>query len=105
MRASAFVAEDILDRPWPGADLVLAGDLFYERETAPRVLAFLDRAIESGAEALVGDPGRSYLPTDRLRRLAEYAVPQSRELEDQDIKRTAVWRFRPLAANVDRGAA
>jgi predicted nicotinamide N-methyase len=40
---------------------------------------------------LVGDPGRTYLPRERLARLAEYSVPVTRELEDLDIKRTTVW--------------
>ena len=43
---------------------------------------------------LVGDPGRAYLPRERLERLAEYQVPVSRALEDQEVKRVAVWRWR-----------
>jgi predicted nicotinamide N-methyase len=47
-----------------------------------------------GAVVLIGDPGRSYLPTDRLEALAAYVVPVTRALEDAEIKRTSVWRFR-----------
>ena len=47
-----------------------------------------------GAEVLIGDPGRTYLPRDRLEQLAEYGVPVTRELEDMEIKRTCVWRPR-----------
>ena len=43
---------------------------------------------------LIGDPGRSYLPKDRLVQLADYSVPVTRELEDNEIKRTAVWTLR-----------
>ena len=32
-------------------------------------------------------------PPDRFRQLAEYSVPVTRELEDAEIKRTAVWRL------------
>ena len=46
-----------------------------------------------GADVLVGDPRRSYFPTDRFRQVAEYQVPVTRELEDAEIKRTAVWRL------------
>jgi predicted nicotinamide N-methyase len=74
--------------PW---DVVLAGDIFYERETAERALAFLSRQAARGATVLVGDPGRSYLPKEQLTKLAEYSVPVTRELEDNEIKRTAVW--------------
>jgi predicted nicotinamide N-methyase len=72
-------------------DVVLAGDIFYERDTAERAFAFLARQADAGATILIGDPGRSYLPKDRLIHLHEYSVPVTRELEDNEIKRTAVW--------------
>ena len=85
--------DDLLAAP-PGAfDLVLVGDLFYERPLAERVLAFVDAACAGGAQVLAGDPRRSYFPPDRFRQLAEYSVPVTRELEDAEIKRTAVWRL------------
>jgi predicted nicotinamide N-methyase len=90
------LTEDQLDRPaspQPRYDVILVGDLFYERDTAARALAFLDRHAATGARVLVGDPGRTYLPKDRLARLAEYSVPVTRELEDLDIKRTVVWEL------------
>ncbi len=77
-------------------DLILVGDLFYERPTAHRVLAWLDRRLEAGAEVLVGDPGRYYLPTARLAALAEYRVETTKELEDNTLRLTKVWRLTPL---------
>ena len=71
--------------------MILVGDLFYERDTAARALAFLDRHVAAGTRVLIGDPGRTYLPKERLTRLAEYSVPVTRELEDLEIKRTTVW--------------
>ena len=85
---------DMLDHPAPPVaryDIILVGDLFYERDTAARALAFLDRHAAVGSRVLIGDPGRTYLPKDRLTRLAEYSVPVTRELEDMEIKRTSVW--------------
>jgi len=76
-------------------DVVLAGDIFYERDTAELAFAFLERRARGGATILVGDPGRSYLPKDKLTQLAEYRVPVTRELEDAEIKRTAVWTIAP----------
>jgi len=73
---------------------VLAGDIFYERDTAARALAFLQKMKALGATVLVGDPGRSYLPKDRMTSLAEYEVPVIRDLEDAEIKRTRVWALR-----------
>jgi predicted nicotinamide N-methyase len=72
-------------------DVILAGDIFYERDTAERAFAFLSRHVARGAAVLIGDPSRTYLPKDRLTRCAEYNVPVTRELEDNEIKRTAVW--------------
>lgn len=84
------------DRLDPGLVLepfgtVLAGDIFYERDTATRALAFLRRMKAQGAEIFVGDPGRTYLPKDKMAVLAEYEVPVTRDLEDAEIKRTKVW--------------
>lgn len=91
-----IITQDLLDRPAPETpryDVILVGDLFYERDTAARALRFLDRNAAAGSRVLIGDPGRTYLPKDRLTRLAEYSVPVTRELEDHDIKRTAVWEL------------
>jgi predicted nicotinamide N-methyase len=82
---------DLLAAP-PGAfQTVLVGDLFYERPLAARVLAFIEAAQRNGGTVLVGDPRRNYFPADRFRQLAEYSVPVTRDLEDAEIKRTAVW--------------
>ncbi|NIX75097.1 class I SAM-dependent methyltransferase [Microvirga terricola] len=77
-----------------GWETVLAGDICYERDLAERVTDWLFALSERGAIVLIGDPGRSYLPQDRLERLALYEVPVTRTLEDADIKKTSVWRFR-----------
>jgi predicted nicotinamide N-methyase len=80
-----------------GWDAVLAGDICYERDLAQRVTEWLLGLSRRGATVLIGDPGRSYLPEARLDRLAVYEVPVTRTLEDSDIKRSSVWRFRPAA--------
>lgn len=75
-----------------GWDVVLAGDIAYERDLAQIVFAWLETLSRRGAKVWIGDPGRSYLPRERLEKIAEYSVPVSRELEDAEIKRTSVWR-------------
>jgi predicted nicotinamide N-methyase len=77
-----------------GWDAVLAGDICYERDLAARVAEWLMRLSRRGATVLIGDPGRSYLPREQLDNLAQYQVPVTRTLEDADIKKTGVWRFR-----------
>jgi len=75
------------------ADIVLVGDLFYERPLAERTLAFLRRAAATGADVLIGDPKRSYLPVEVLEPVAHYQVPVPLALEDMELKRTTVWRL------------
>jgi len=74
-------------------DVVLVGDLFYERTLADRVLIYIESARANGADILVGDPRRSYFPKERFHQVMEYSVPVTRELEDAEIKRAAVWRL------------
>lgn len=87
------VAGDLLDGRPPAVDVVLAGDVFYRRPMAERVLPFLDRARRAGAEVLVGDPGRAYLPRERFVRVSRYIVPVVADLEDAAVKPVDVWRF------------
>ncbi len=81
--------DDLPFRP----ETVLLGDVFFERPLAEAVADLAARATAAGSLVLVGDPGRSYLPTARMERLAEYRVPVTRALEDAEIKRTVVWRW------------
>jgi predicted nicotinamide N-methyase len=90
--AVSATAENLLDLPPPSCDVILVGDLFYERALADKVLAFIDAAAARGTLVLIGDPQRNYFPKGAFDRVAEYAVPVTRELEDAEIKRAAVWR-------------
>jgi predicted nicotinamide N-methyase len=76
-----------------GWDVILAGDVFYDRPFAERLIPWFSSLRERGAEILIGDPGRSYLPKDRMQALAVYEVSVTRALEDADVKKTTVWRF------------
>jgi len=73
---------------------VLAGDVAYQRDLAEAAAEWLKRLARRGATVLIGDPRRAYLPLDRLDCVIEYTVPVTRELEDSEIKRTGVFRFR-----------
>jgi predicted nicotinamide N-methyase len=89
-----FTSKNLLDQPPPAwAEVILAGDICYEKPLAEQVLAWLGVARTGGATVLIGDPGRSYFPREGLEKLAEYQVPTTRELEDMEIKKTAVWRM------------
>jgi predicted nicotinamide N-methyase len=77
-----------------GFDVLLAGDVFYDRAFAEHLIPWFSRLASNGTTVLVGDPGRSYLPREKLTKLAEYQVPVTRALEDAEVKRTTVWRWR-----------
>lgn len=92
--AIAATASDLLaGAPQREFGVILVGDLFYERVLADRVSAFIGAAVAQGASVLIGDPQRSYFPRGRFNKVAEYRVPVTRELEDAEIKHTAVWRI------------
>jgi predicted nicotinamide N-methyase len=85
--------DDLLQSDPPECDVLLVGDLFYERGLAQRLMDWLVQAHARGTHVLIGDPGRSYLPREKLVACATYEVPVTRELEDSEIKKTSVWRL------------
>jgi predicted nicotinamide N-methyase len=82
-------SDDVIGSTMP-FDVILVGDMCYERPLAERLLAWL-RA--SQADVLLGDPGRGYFPKSGIVQLATYHVPTTRELEDRDFRETGVWRL------------
>jgi predicted nicotinamide N-methyase len=74
--------------------VILAGDVFYSREMSARVLPFLRRAAGRGSLVLVGDPGRTYLPTEQMIKRAAYDVPVNEALESVPVRHTTVWQVR-----------
>jgi predicted nicotinamide N-methyase len=90
----SLVRRDLLDDEPPDVDVIVAGDCWYDAVLAERVLPWLRRARDRGADVLVGDPGRRYLPTDALVELASYEVRTTTELEDLELKRGYVFRLR-----------
>jgi predicted nicotinamide N-methyase len=78
----------------PGdAEVVLAGDVFYQRELAELALRFLRAAAGAGADVLVADPGRAFVPADSLTVLARYQVPVLTVIEDAPVKTVTVYRL------------
>jgi predicted nicotinamide N-methyase len=91
----AVETRDLLDRTTAGWSVVLAGDVCYEEPMASRAIALLRRIAARGRLALLGDPGRAYLPREGLVELARYVVPVSRELEDREAREGVVWEVLP----------
>lgn len=88
-----FSGDDLIGQSLD-VDLVLAGDVFYDRDFAAALVEWFTGLSAGGVTVLVGDPGRSYRPTDRLEPLSTYEVPVTRVLEDAEVKKTTVWKFR-----------
>ena len=66
----------------PDADIILAGDVFYEKTLGEQLESRLRAAQRRGAVVLIGDPGRNYAPAEGMKTLNSYAVPVPVELED-----------------------
>ena len=92
--AVAVETEDLIDRAsvW---DVVLAGDVCYEQPMAGRTTAWLRRLADAGTTVLMGDPGRTYRPTDGLVERGRYQVPTSLDLECRTLQETVVWQLLP----------
>ena len=93
--AITIETRDLLDRAAAGWGVALAGDICYEEPMSSRALALLRRIAARGRLALLGDPGRAYLPKSGLTELARYTVPTSRELEAKEISEGVVWQVEP----------
>jgi len=86
---------DLTGNPLREIDVVLAGDVLYERPTARRIVPWLRGLVAAGKTVLFGDPGRAYLPQDGLEPVAAFSIPTPIELEDREIRETTVWRLLP----------
>jgi predicted nicotinamide N-methyase len=85
----------------PDLDMILVGDLFYEPDLARRVTAYLDRCLDRGIRALVGDPWRAHLPVSRLTELARYEVTEG---GSHGVGPSGVFAFAPYAAGGEQSA-
>jgi predicted nicotinamide N-methyase len=81
---------DLLVGDGGDADMILAGDAFYDAELAARMLGFLRRAAARDARVLVGDPGREHLPHRWLKVLTGYRVRGLGSPEDAELTEVSV---------------
>jgi predicted nicotinamide N-methyase len=84
---------DLVDQPGGGWNVVLAGDVCYEKPMTDRCFPWLQSLARQGAVVLLADPGRAYLPKSGLVKLAAYDIPTTREIEDRDMRHTVVYRI------------
>ena len=86
------ISEDVIGKDLD-ADVLLAGDVFYDKGFADALIPWFSTLTSKGVVVLVGDPGRAYLPKTKLIACATYQVPVTRALEDSEVKQTTVWRL------------
>jgi predicted nicotinamide N-methyase len=79
----------------PDADVVIAGDVCYEREMSARALAWLRGHANCGRLVLLGDPGRNYFTAQGLEEMERYRIPTTLQLENHGMRETVVWRVLP----------
>lgn len=86
--------EDVVGAPcrW---ETVIAGDVCYEAPMTNHIMPWLRGLAAAGAEVLVADPGRAYLPGRGMEPIARYTVPVTRELEDRDERTVTLFRLLP----------
>jgi predicted nicotinamide N-methyase len=79
----------------PEADVVIAGDVCYEREMSRQAIEWLRSHADRGRLVLLGDPGRNYFTAQGLEERARYDIPTSLQLENRGMRETVVWRVLP----------
>lgn len=93
--AIEVVIEDIVGSAVQDWDIVLAGDICYEKSMAARIFAWLREIAGTERLVLMGDPNRTYLPKSGLVQVARYTVETTRAIEDTDVRNAIVWQVNP----------
>ncbi len=92
-----ILTEDVIGSTDPNFEVVLIGDVFYDKGLADLVLPWLRELEALGRTVLIGDPGRFYLPSMGMERVARYASETTGLMEDTDLRNAGVWRLRDVA--------
>ena len=87
------VTQNVIGSTCSDYEVVLVGDVFYDKEIADHVLPWLRDLKARGREILIGDPGRFYLPDLGLERIARYHSETTGLMEDTDLRNAGVWRL------------
>ena len=90
-----FQARSPLGEDLPDVDVVLAGDVFYQRDMAERFLIWGRALAGRGVRVLAGDPGRLYSPQEGVRDRGAHDVPTSTAIEDRLVMRTWILELLP----------
>lgn len=84
--------DDLIGQPG-GWDVILAGDVLYDREMATRVMAWLRAEAARGVEVLLGDPNRGYLDSRGLEPVFTCMAAADGDISGTALKEAVVWRI------------
>lgn len=87
-----FLGGDLLSAGLPDVDVILAGDIAYEKPMLDAMLTVLRTSASKGTQVYIGDPHRTYFPKTGLIRCADYEITTSADIEDKPVKPATVWR-------------
>ncbi|MEQ9495920.1 MAG: 50S ribosomal protein L11 methyltransferase [Deltaproteobacteria bacterium] len=73
------------------ADVVFAGDVTYAADLAAAVRTWLLRLVAAGRRIYVGDPGRGFLDTEGLERVATIDAPSDVDVDGQYLVPTPIY--------------
>jgi predicted nicotinamide N-methyase len=90
-----FDGDDRIGTLLSDIDVLVAGDICYEEPLASQVLSWLKALGNQGVEVYVGDPGRASFKRDGLECVANYSVDYTNAWDDEDVRRTKVFRVLP----------
>lgn len=76
-----------------GWDMIMEGEVFYEKKIEERIIKWLKKIEERGERIIVGDKGRKYMNKERMKKIEIYKVQVKREIEEEEVKRKKVWEF------------
>jgi predicted nicotinamide N-methyase len=89
----AFVEGDLLGTD-VAAEIVIVGDLCYERTLSERLLAWL-RHLALTRRVILAEPGRAFAPRAGFRTLATYVVPTLFDLENKTERTVVLLEIEP----------
>jgi len=82
-----------MNKAFKDADMIFAGDVCYQQAMSASIVRWLRLCAEKGADILLADPGRAYVPEDGLKEIIRYEVQTSRDLEDRDTRVVTIWKM------------
>ncbi|XP_049738750.1 electron transfer flavoprotein beta subunit lysine methyltransferase isoform X2 [Elephas maximus indicus] len=95
-----ILTKNILDLEQDKWDLVVLGDMFYDKDLADSLHRWLKKCFWTHTtQILIGDPGRPQFSghsiQNQLHKVVEYSLPEPTRQENNGLTTSTVWDFQP----------